>query len=81
MSERESMNFIQGALAPFSPIPFLFQVPSPDQNMCHMVDRRSGFERDADSLHQDWINVGNYINEVIRDNEQQSSEQQPSSKK
>jgi hypothetical protein len=75
------MNFIQGALAPFGHIPFLFQVPSSDQNVCHMVDRRSGFDRDAENLHQDWIKVGNYINDVISDDEQQSSEQQSSNEK
>jgi len=70
------MSFIQGTLAPFGHIPFLVQGPSPSQNSFHAVDKKTGFDRDAENLHQDWVNVGNYINDAISNHEQQSTDEE-----
>jgi len=62
---RVSKHFIQGFLAPFGFMTSLFQIPTPERKQDGSEPPKSGFERDAENLRQDWLNVGNYINDAI----------------
>jgi hypothetical protein len=62
-------DFIQGIYAPFD-LPIC--LPAPPSDWTSTEPFQSGFEQDASNLRQDWINVGNYINNAIITYERES---------
>jgi hypothetical protein len=70
-------SFLQGALGTFHfPLVFPFSLGVPANGIpAKWQPKESGFQDDADNLQNDWLLVGNYLNDAVNNYERNTTEQ------